>query len=55
MTVQKHTAPSARVGMAMFVKDVCLLVETDTQMKEAIKRYEQAKKDGTLDIHFPSL
>ena len=27
----------------------------DTIMDEGIKRYEQAKEDGTLDKHFPML
>lgn len=37
------------------VKDMIFFAKIDVEMTESIKRYDQAKEDGTLDKHFPSL
>lgn len=42
-TIKKHLA------------DALFDAKISAEMTESIKRYEQAKEDGTLDKHFPTL
>ena len=37
------------------IKDMIFFAKIDVEMIESIKRYDQAKEDGTLDKHFPSI
>lgn len=37
------------------IADLIFDAKIDVEMTESIKRYEQAKEDGTLDKHFPKI
>ncbi len=44
-----------RVILVKFIEDLIFDTKIEVEMLEGVKRYNQAKEDGTLDKHFPKL
>lgn len=50
-----YLRPTKPKELRDFIRDVVFLAKIDAEMTESIKRYNQAKADGTLDKHFPMI
>lgn len=50
----KYKSQTAK-AVGEFIKELLHNQRIEIEMTESIKRYDQAKEDGTLDKHFPSI